>query len=57
MSTAPRMIVPPIVGVPAFVLWLAGPSSRISSPNLRLRSHAIISLPNTSTSTSAVSAA
>ncbi len=34
-----RMMIPPMVGVPAFFLWLCGPSSRISSPICFFLSH------------------
>jgi hypothetical protein len=31
------MMIPPIVGVPAFFLWPSGPSSRMFWPNARSR--------------------
>jgi len=51
------MMTPPIVGGPAFDLWLSGPSARISSPNFSLRSQLMTNCPKMSTSASEVSAA
>jgi hypothetical protein len=36
-DSAMMISAPPIVGVPFFEAWLAGPSSRISSPSWRSR--------------------
>ena len=49
-----RMRTPPIVGVPAFVLWACGPSSRMCWPICSRRSRSIIHGPRTSTRKSAV---
>ncbi len=35
------MMIPPIVGVPAFVWWPSGPSSRMCWPNSRSRMKAM----------------
>jgi hypothetical protein len=35
------MMIPPIVGVPAFSWWPSGPSSRMNWPNSRSRSVAM----------------
>src|SRR5256885_15321946 len=44
-TVARIMISPPIVGVPRFVWWLAGPSARITCPTLRSRSRRIMAGP------------
>ena len=36
-TTAPTMAMPPMVGVPALAMWVAGPSSRMCWPISRLR--------------------
>src|SRR2546429_9707001 len=41
-TVARIMISPPIVGVPRFVWWLAGPSARITCPTFRSRSRRIM---------------
>src|SRR5919197_885359 len=37
IETARKMMIPPIVGVPAFSWWPSGPSSRMNWPNSRVR--------------------
>jgi hypothetical protein len=39
MTTPQTMASPPMVGVPALTLWLAGPSSRIGCPMPCFRNH------------------
>ena len=48
---------PPIVGVPRFSWWLAGPSARITCPTRRSRSARITHGPTTNASRSAVTVA
>ena len=52
-----RISEPPIVGVPAFFLWVAGPSSRIVSPIWRDLSRSMNHGPIRNESSSAVIAA
>src|SRR4051794_38223650 len=40
-ETARKMMIPPIVGVPAFAWWPSGPSSRMCWPNSRTRRKAM----------------
>src|SRR3954467_2952104 len=41
IETAAKMMIPPIVGVPAFSWWPSGPSSRMNCPNSRARRNAM----------------
>src|SRR5919201_1137791 len=41
IETAAKMMIPPIVGVPAFSWWPSGPSSRMNWPNSRPRRNAM----------------
>src|SRR5919206_336734 len=41
IETAAKMMIPPIVGVPAFAWWPSGPSSRMNWPNSRSRRNAM----------------
>src|SRR3954452_395853 len=41
IETAAKMMIPPIVGVPAFSWWPSGPSSRMNWPNSRARRNAM----------------
>ena len=51
------MSVPPMVGVPALVAWLAGPSLRIAWPICSAESRRMSTGPSTSESVSAASPA
>ena len=57
ITIAETISTPPMVGVPALVRWLCGPSSRTRCPSFTRRSHAIIGGPSTKHSSSAVIAA
>ena len=54
---ASRMMSPPIVGVPRFPWWEAGPSARITCPIFRALSRAMMGGPTTKASRSAVTVA
>ena len=50
-----RIISPPMVGVPAFLKWVCGPSARIGWPlPCRIRSELMIVGPNRKTSSAEV---
>ncbi len=54
MAMAPRIMAPPMVGVPVLARWLCGPSRRITWPNLSTCRRRMMPGPNTKQKISAV---